>query len=80
MQVLSPLLQGLVWSLAQHGWRYWNRSAQLNGSSVGAKIRRWWYRTNNWPVTDREDTKLAADVGDVSWARSGNEPCFTDVM
>ena len=68
---MAPLLQGIIWSLALHGWRYWNRSAQLSGSSVGAKVRRWWYKTNNWSIKDKlEDTKLAADMGDVSWTRS----------
>lgn len=66
-----PLLQGTVWSLALHGWRYWNRTAQLSGNSVGARARRWWYRTNNWklPGVFKEfgkDSKLAAEVGDVS--------------
>jgi hypothetical protein len=86
VQVFLPLLQGTIWSLALHGWRFWNRSAQLNGSSVGAKARRWWYRTNNWKVPNMQDwgknKKLADEMGDVSRARSGlgGVPCFTDVM
>ncbi|PMD43440.1 DUF1770-domain-containing protein [Hyaloscypha variabilis F] len=68
-QVLLPLVQGMVWSLALHGWRYWNRSAQLSGNTVGAKIRRWWYKTNNWKLPESLkniglDKKLAADLGD----------------
>jgi hypothetical protein len=71
VKVLLPLIQGMVWSLALHGWRYWNRSAQLSGNTVGAKIRRWWYKTNNWKLPESlknigGDKKLAADVGDVS--------------
>jgi hypothetical protein len=84
-EVLLPLVQGTVWSLALHGWRFWNRSAKLSGESVGARVRRWWYRTNNWqlPRSMRDfgqDSKLAAEVGDVSWTRSGRHPCFTDIM
>lgn len=65
-----PLLQGAVWSLALHGWRYWNRTAQLTGNSVGARVRRWWYRTNNWKMPKSngfgKDAKLVAEMGDVS--------------
>ena len=64
-----PLLQGTVWSLAIHGWRHWNRTAQFSGNSVGARVRRWWYETNNWPLKSKDtvrDAKLAHDVGDVS--------------
>lgn len=70
-QVMMPLLQGTIWSLALHGWRHWNNTTQLSGSSAGAKVRRWWYKTNNWPLTGSlkdygKDTKLMGDVGDVS--------------
>ena len=66
-----PLLQGTVWSLAIHGWRYYNRTAVLSGNSVGARVRRWWYRTNNWPLTSSlrdfgKNAKLTGEVGDVS--------------
>lgn len=68
-QVFLPFVQGMVWSLALHGWRFWNRNAQLSGSSVGAKVRRWWYRTNNWKMPESitkaaGNEKLAKDVGD----------------
>ncbi|CZR59146.1 uncharacterized protein PAC_09038 [Phialocephala subalpina] len=68
-QVFLPLVQGMVWSLALHGWRFWNKNAQLSGSSVGAKVRRWWYRTNNWKMPESiakagGNEKLAKDVGD----------------
>lgn len=70
--MLSPLVQGMVWSLALHGWRHWNKNAQLSGSSVGAKVRRWWYVTNNWKIPEglskaAGNQKLATEVGDVSW-------------
>ncbi|TVY26141.1 Uncharacterized protein LHYA1_G004000 [Lachnellula hyalina] len=66
-QVLLPLIQGTVWSLALHGWRFWNRSAKLSGQGVGARVRRWWYKTNNWQMPKSlksfgNDKKLAADV------------------
>ncbi|RDL35042.1 DUF1770-domain-containing protein [Venustampulla echinocandica] len=68
-QVFLPLFQGMIWNLTLHGWRYWNRSAQLSGEGVGARVRRWWYRTNNWKLPSfardfRRDTKLSAEVGD----------------
>lgn len=73
-----PLIQGMVWSLVLHGWRFWNRSATLSGNTAGARIRRWWYETNNWmlPRSVRDfggNAKLAKDVGDVSWRFNGGE-------
>lgn len=50
LQVLMPLAQGLVWTLAVAGWRHWNRDTQLAGQTMGAKIRRWWWGVNNWSV------------------------------
>ena len=49
-QVMMPLMQGVVYNLAICGWQYWNKNAQLSGSSLGAKIRRWWYGVNNWKI------------------------------
>jgi len=70
-QVMLPLIQGMVWSLALHGWRYWNRSAKLSGNSAGARVRRWWYGVNNWAIDAKEslkkvgkDAELAAEMGD----------------
>lgn len=80
-----PLMQGMLWSLALHGWRYWNRSAKLRGNGVGARIRRWWYEVNDWPLRQKWNnlgakSNLAVEIGDVSWTRSGKVPCFTDIM
>lgn len=49
-QVLLPLVQGTLWTLALAGWRYWNRGAAMQGNSLGTRIRRWWYRVNNWEI------------------------------
>ncbi|EGS20475.1 uncharacterized protein CTHT_0023070 [Thermochaetoides thermophila DSM 1495] len=49
-QVMMPLLQGIVYNLFICGWQYWNKSAQIHGSSVGARLRRWWYGVNKWPI------------------------------
>jgi len=49
-QVMMPMVQGVVYNLAICGWQHWNRNAQLSGSSAGARIRRWWYGVNNWPL------------------------------
>lgn len=71
----------MVWTLALQGWRYWNKNAVLHGESVGARARRWWWRTNNWviPKGFAKNKNLAAEMGDVSWPRIGNIPCFTDI-
>jgi hypothetical protein len=66
-----PLLQGVVMTLFVAGWKHWNRNTQLSGNSAGARVRRWWYNVNNWPIKDKlanigEDAKLAAEMGDVS--------------
>ena len=55
---------------------------------MGAKVRRWWYQTNNWKLPDLQDSKLAGKIGDVSfsllglgrWEGEGDVKCFTDVM
>jgi len=74
-QVLLPLLQGTLWTLALHGWRHWNRGAKLSGQSAGARIRRWWWGVNNWSLDQSagsisksaaKDEKLARRVGEVS--------------
>ncbi|ROT38498.1 DUF1770-domain-containing protein [Sodiomyces alkalinus F11] len=49
-QVMMPLLQGVLYNLLLLGWQSWNRNAQVHGSSVGARVRRWWYGVNNWPI------------------------------
>ncbi|KAJ5099766.1 hypothetical protein N7532_006767 [Penicillium argentinense] len=66
-QVLLPLIQGTVWTLALSGWRYWNRTASLSGQTLGSRIRRWWYDVNNWklpPLKLSRDPKLAEQVGE----------------
>jgi hypothetical protein len=70
-QVLFPLLQGTLWSLALFGWRYVNRETKFSGRNVGARIRRWWWGVNKWDIPGRKkvdvrDRKLAGDVGEVS--------------
>ncbi|KAI9829627.1 MAG: hypothetical protein M1826_005517 [Phylliscum demangeonii] len=49
-QVCFPLVQGTLWTLALHGWRYWNRTASYSGSTLGSRIRLWWYGVNKWNV------------------------------
>ncbi|KAE8146170.1 hypothetical protein BDV25DRAFT_55238 [Aspergillus avenaceus] len=66
-QVLLPLIQGTLWTLALSGWRFWNRNASLSGQTLGSKIRRWWYEVNNWKLPalpSARDTKLAAQAED----------------
>ncbi|KAH7044613.1 hypothetical protein B0J12DRAFT_577741 [Macrophomina phaseolina] len=64
-QVLLPLLQGTLWTLVLSGWRHWNRASQLSGQSVGARLRRWWWRVNYWKLPSRPE--LAEQVKDVSF-------------
>lgn len=68
-QVLLPLMQGTLWTLALSGWRYWNRTASLSGQTLGSRLRRWWYEVNNWklpPLGTTKDPRLASKVEDVS--------------
>ncbi|KAI1116966.1 hypothetical protein F5Y14DRAFT_12862 [Nemania sp. NC0429] len=55
-QIMMPLAQGVLYNLAIVGWQHWNRNAQMSGSSVGARLRRWWYGVNNWPLPPRAKT------------------------
>lgn len=73
----------MVWTLVLHGWRHWNRTAQVSGNSLGTRIRRWWYRTNNWPLNESvrqlgSDKKLARDMSEVSFRLSLALLCFAD--
>jgi len=67
-QVIFPLVQGTLWSLALEGWKFWNRTAQLSGTSVGSRVRRWWYGVNNWSMEDVKakvaDKRYAAQVAE----------------
>jgi hypothetical protein len=66
-QVLLPLMQGTLWTLALSGWRFWNRNASLSGQTLGSRIRRWWYEVNNWklpPLPSMNDRQLAAQAED----------------
>ncbi|TGJ85320.1 hypothetical protein E0Z10_g3440 [Xylaria hypoxylon] len=56
-QIMMPLAQGVLYNLAIVGWQSWNRNAQMSGSSAGARLRRWWYGVNNWPLPTRAKAK-----------------------
>ncbi|KXX80503.1 hypothetical protein MMYC01_202456 [Madurella mycetomatis] len=49
-QMMMPFVQGILYNLAICGWQYWNRNARLSGSSIGARVRRWWWGVNKWPI------------------------------
>lgn len=79
LQLLLPLLQGTLWSFLQLGWRHWNAAANLSGNTLGSRIRRWWYKTNNWSLPTlnnmkkgvskvTKDRKLAEEMAEVSKA------------
>lgn len=66
-QVLLPLTQGILWNLAMHGWRFWNRGAKFSGKGVGAKIRRWWWDVNNWQMPkEAKRQELTKETREVS--------------
>lgn len=48
--MMMPFVQGILYNLAICGWQYWNRNARLSGSSIGARVRRWWWGVNKWPI------------------------------
>jgi hypothetical protein len=73
-QLFMPLTQGLLWTLLVAGWKNWNTvhntSSNFSGSTIGARLRRWWWQTNNWAIPNSRSTlrdpKLAAQVQEVS--------------
>ena len=70
-QVLLPLMQGILWNLAMHGWRFWNRGAKFSGKGAGAKIRRWWWDVNNWQMPkEAKQQELTGEARDVSSSKA----------
>lgn len=66
LKVVLPLVQGMLWTLALSGWRYWHRTAEYQGSSLGSRVRRWWWGVNNWTIPEAKyDETMAEDVGEV---------------
>lgn len=61
-QVFLPLTQGILWNLAMFGWRHWNRGTQFRGQGLGARVRNWWWRVNNWRVPSEADHRRDAKV------------------
>ncbi|KAI9729971.1 MAG: hypothetical protein M1834_006169 [Cirrosporium novae-zelandiae] len=65
-QVLLPLAQGTLWTLLLSGWRYWNGSSEFKGKGIGAIIRRWWWKINNWKIPSSynpsNSQQIACDV------------------
>ncbi|KAL9107814.1 MAG: hypothetical protein Q9227_007329 [Pyrenula ochraceoflavens] len=59
-QVVLPLLQGTLYSLALHGWRHWNRGVKFRGEGIGARIRKWWWGVNNWEVPSTSRSGIGA--------------------
>ena len=49
-QVMLPLVQGMLWTLVLSGWRHWNKGAAFTGQSFGARVRKWWWKVNNWEI------------------------------
>ncbi|KAJ2899105.1 DUF1770-domain-containing protein [Zalerion maritima] len=48
--MLMPFLQGVVYNIALCGFKHWNKRARVSGNTIGARVRRWWYGVNNWPI------------------------------
>ncbi|MCJ1476903.1 hypothetical protein MMC13_005572 [Lambiella insularis] len=75
-QILLPLVQGALWTLALSGWRQWNRTATYSGRGVGARARRWWWGVNNWEVpgegaVEGGGEKMAREVGEFVQGQMG---------
>ncbi|KAL8683732.1 MAG: hypothetical protein Q9186_000366 [Xanthomendoza sp. 1 TL-2023] len=70
-QVFLPLVQGMLWTLLLSGWRYWNRGAQLQGASMGSKVRRWWWGVNDWKIPEDTQEKLSEKAGEFYTAQLG---------
>jgi len=49
-QVFMPLVQGIGYNLFLLGWRHWNKSVTFHGDAIGTRIRRWWWKANNWTI------------------------------
>lgn len=63
-QVMMPFVQGILYNLAICGWQSWNRNARIHGSSIGARLRRWWYGVNNWTIPPERKVKTGK-----AWSR-----------
>ena len=59
---MMPFLQGIIYNLFLLGWQSWNRNARLHGNSVGARVRRWWYGVNNWPLPPRAGLRAKKEL------------------
>lgn len=72
-QVLLPLVQGTIWTLLLNGWRYYNRGVNLQGRTIGSRIRRWWWEVNNWEVPREQSIQRQGpardvkEVGELDW-------------
>jgi hypothetical protein len=51
-QVMMPLIQGTMWTLAVTWWRHWNKGASLVGQGTGTRLRRWWWKVNDWKLPE----------------------------
>ncbi|KAF2271866.1 DUF1770-domain-containing protein [Westerdykella ornata] len=59
-QVVMCFMQGVLWNLLVHGWRYFNRSSKFSGRSIGARLRRWWWGVNKWSIPSEKGYGSAA--------------------
>ena len=70
--VIMPLTQGIIWNLAVFGWRTWNRGVKFQGSSVGARVRRWWWNVNGWKVPEATTKEKAENLKEYFVAQAGS--------
>lgn len=65
-QIVWPLVSGVAYNLIMFGWRHWNRETKFKGTSLGAKLRKWWWDVNNWKVpTGSKGQKVAKEAEEV---------------
>ncbi|KAM5444631.1 hypothetical protein MferCBS31731_000085 [Microsporum ferrugineum] len=51
-QMILPLIQGTLWTLALSGWRHWTRGARASGRATGLTLRQLWFKLTNWKVSE----------------------------
>ncbi|KAI4196938.1 MAG: hypothetical protein LQ346_003147 [Caloplaca aetnensis] len=82
-QVILPLVQGMLWTLLLSGWRYWNRGAQFQGASLGTKVRKWWWKVNDWKIPEQTQVAVeekAEEVRHELFKRWNTPPNVLDIL
>lgn len=49
-----------------------NRGTKFTGQTLGARVRNWWWKVNNWKIPAAEKDSRAAEVKDFYVGRFGS--------